>query len=94
MLLNYIYYFVDRVYLQQALNDSVGPSIVEDFVRFNWNWVTDYQKKNSWGPLTSNLLLVSMEGSNEVSSTGAQNQNQFQNFQTKSLSYIATHKIY
>nr|ASL69981.1 factor inhibiting HIF [Strongylocentrotus purpuratus] len=52
----------DKVYLQQALNDSVGPSIVEDFVRFNWNWVTDYQKKNSWGPLTSNLLLVSMEG--------------------------------
>ncbi|XP_071496649.1 hypoxia-inducible factor 1-alpha inhibitor-like [Diadema antillarum] len=52
----------DKIYLQQALNDTVGPNIVEDFVRFSWQWVTGYQKRNSWGPLTSNLLLISMEG--------------------------------
>ncbi|KAL4239511.1 Hypoxia-inducible factor 1-alpha inhibitor [Mactra antiquata] len=51
-----------KIYLQQALNDSVGPNIVTDFIKFNWKWVTDQQKTNKWGPLTSNLLLVGMEG--------------------------------
>ncbi|XP_074647580.1 hypoxia-inducible factor 1-alpha inhibitor-like [Tubulanus polymorphus] len=51
-----------RMYLQQPLNDRVGDAIVQDFLSFNWNWVTSQQKRNNWGPLTSNLLLVGMEG--------------------------------
>lgn len=31
-------------------------------MQFNWKWVTEQQKLNKWGPLTSNLLLVGMEG--------------------------------
>jgi len=50
------------IYLQQSLNDTVGPAIVRDFVQFNWKWVTDQQKEFCWGPLTSNLLLISEEG--------------------------------
>lgn len=37
-------------------------TIVQDFAHFNWNWIKEKQTKNSWGPLSSNLLLVSMEG--------------------------------
>ena len=51
-----------RVYLQQALNDTVGKRIVDDFLQFNWNWATDQQKEHGWGPLTSNLLLVAPPG--------------------------------
>ncbi|XP_038061273.1 hypoxia-inducible factor 1-alpha inhibitor-like [Patiria miniata] len=51
-----------RLYLQQALNDTVGTAIVDDFVNFNWSWVTAQQRTHDWGPLTSNLLLISMEG--------------------------------
>ena len=54
--------FFFSVYLQQALNDTVGKKIVEDFVKFNWTWVTDQQKRHGWGPLTSNLLLVAPPG--------------------------------
>lgn len=50
------------VYLQQGLNDTVGPQIVQDFVQFNWKWVTGHQLRNNWGPLTSNLLLISQQG--------------------------------
>ena len=50
------------IYLQQPLNDTVVPAIVRDFVQFNWKWVTDQQKELCWGPLTSNLLLISEEG--------------------------------
>jgi len=50
------------IYLQQSLSDTVGPAIVRDFVQFNWKWVTDQQKELCWGPLTSNLLLISEEG--------------------------------
>ncbi|XP_072050886.1 hypoxia-inducible factor 1-alpha inhibitor-like [Amphiura filiformis] len=53
----------DNVYLQQALNDTVGKKIVDDFVKFNWSWVTDQQKRHGWGPLTSNLLLIAPPGS-------------------------------
>ncbi|XP_064614715.1 hypoxia-inducible factor 1-alpha inhibitor-like [Liolophura sinensis] len=52
----------DRLYLQQTLNDSVGQRIVFDFLNFNWNWINEQQRKYNWGPLTSNLLLVGMEG--------------------------------
>ncbi|XP_046989276.1 hypoxia-inducible factor 1-alpha inhibitor-like [Schistocerca americana] len=52
----------ERMYLQQALNSSVGQAIVHDFLNFNWDWINSKQKKNGWGPLTSNLLLISMEG--------------------------------
>ncbi|KAJ8318263.1 hypothetical protein KUTeg_003354 [Tegillarca granosa] len=43
---------------QEFLNETVGKRIVNDFLGFNWNYVTDIQKKNKWGPLTSNLLLI------------------------------------
>lgn len=52
----------DRLYLQQILNNSVGPGIARDFIQFRWDWLTAIQKKMSWGPLTSNLLLIGMEG--------------------------------
>ncbi|CAM1314576.1 HIF1AN (predicted) [Pycnogonum litorale] len=51
------------LYLQYQLTDSVGQAIVDDFLTFNWPWVTAQQKKHQWGPLTSNLLLVGMPGS-------------------------------
>lgn len=50
-----------RIYLQQGLNNTVGQAIVMDFLQFNWEWLNVLQKKNNWGPLTSNLLLVGME---------------------------------
>jgi len=53
---------LSRIYLQQGLNDTVGPQIVRDFLQFNWKWVTGQQVRNNWGPLTSNLLLISEEG--------------------------------
>ncbi|MGH0117297.1 UNVERIFIED_CONTAM: hypothetical protein FKN15_013820 [Acipenser sinensis] len=52
----------DRLYLQQTLNDTVGQKIVVDFLGFNWNWINKQQAKRNWGPLTSNLLLIGMEG--------------------------------
>lgn len=52
----------ERVYLQQTLNDTVGKKIVLDFLAFNWNWINEQQARRNWGPLTSNLLLVGMEG--------------------------------
>lgn len=51
-----------RVYLQQTLNDTVGKKIVVDFLGFNWNWINKQQAKRNWGQLTSNLLLIGMEG--------------------------------
>lgn len=51
-----------RLYLQQALNDGVGKRIVIDFLGFNWTWINDQQKRNNWGQLTSNLLLIGQEG--------------------------------
>lgn len=53
---------ISRVYLQQTLNDTVGKKIVVDFLGFNWNWINKQQAKRSWGQLTSNLLLIGMEG--------------------------------
>ncbi|XP_055517848.1 hypoxia-inducible factor 1-alpha inhibitor isoform X2 [Leucoraja erinacea] len=52
----------ERYYLQQTLNDTVGKKIVLDFLGFNWNWANKQQTKWNWGQLTSNLLLVGMEG--------------------------------
>uniref|UniRef100_A0A8B9LAX5 Hypoxia-inducible factor 1-alpha inhibitor n=1 Tax=Astyanax mexicanus TaxID=7994 RepID=A0A8B9LAX5_ASTMX len=52
----------ERVYLQQTLNDTVGRKIVVDFLGFNWNWINKQQTKRNWGQLTSNLLLIGMEG--------------------------------
>ncbi|TRY95939.1 hypothetical protein DNTS_001946 [Danionella cerebrum] len=45
-----------------TLNDTVGQKIVVDFLGFNWNWINKQQAKRNWGPLTSNLLLIGMEG--------------------------------
>ncbi|XP_008117604.2 hypoxia-inducible factor 1-alpha inhibitor [Anolis carolinensis] len=52
----------ERLYLQQTLNDTVGRKIVVDFLGFNWNWINRQQAKRGWGQLTSNLLLIGMEG--------------------------------
>lgn len=52
-----------KYYLQQSLNDTVGKNIVKDFLSFNWEWATKQQVQNSWGPLTSNLLLIGPQGS-------------------------------
>lgn len=52
----------ERIYLQQPLNNTVGPAIVDDFLNFNWNWVNSQQRMNKWGALTSNLLLIATEG--------------------------------
>ncbi|MBN3283178.1 HIF1N inhibitor, partial [Polyodon spathula] len=52
----------ERLYLQQTLNDTVGRKIVVDFLGFNWNWINKQQAKRNWGQLTSNLLLIGMEG--------------------------------
>ncbi|XP_076317986.1 hypoxia-inducible factor 1-alpha inhibitor-like [Tachypleus tridentatus] len=51
-----------RLYLQQPLNDTVGKNMVDDFLSFNWNWIARQKKENNWGPLTSNLLLISTPG--------------------------------
>lgn len=53
----------ERAYLQQPLNSTVGPQIVQDFVKFDWEMARGIQMRHSWGPLTSNLLLVAQEGS-------------------------------
>lgn len=53
---------ISRVYLQQTLNDTVGNKIVLDFLGFNWNWINKQQAQRNWGQLTSNLLLIGMEG--------------------------------
>ncbi|XP_062507617.1 hypoxia-inducible factor 1-alpha inhibitor-like [Corticium candelabrum] len=50
------------LYLQQALNDTVKPSIVRDFIGFDWDWLNFHQAKQKWGPLTSNLVLIAMGG--------------------------------
>lgn len=52
----------ERLYLQQPLNNTVGPAIVDDFLHFKWEWISNIQKVSNWGPLTSNLLLIAMEG--------------------------------
>ncbi|XP_014247507.1 hypoxia-inducible factor 1-alpha inhibitor-like [Cimex lectularius] len=52
----------ERFYLQQILNNTVGPGIVHDFLKFRWDWIRGIQKKMRWGELTSNLLLIGMEG--------------------------------
>ncbi|XP_063237631.1 hypoxia-inducible factor 1-alpha inhibitor-like isoform X2 [Bacillus rossius redtenbacheri] len=52
----------ERLYLQQALNTTVGAAIVKDFLGFNWDWIKGKQTRHSWGNLTANLLLISMEG--------------------------------
>ncbi|KAJ1521386.1 hypothetical protein ONE63_003061 [Megalurothrips usitatus] len=52
----------ERLYLQQALNSSSGASVVQDFIRFRWDWVTAKQKLHNWGKLTYNLLLIGLEG--------------------------------
>lgn len=55
-------FLISRVYLQQTLNDTVGNKIVLDFLGFNWNWINKQQAQRNWGQLTSNLLLIGMEG--------------------------------
>nr|CAB3252828.1 hypoxia-inducible factor 1-alpha inhibitor [Phallusia mammillata] len=52
----------ERIYLQQTLNDTVGPNIVQDYLQFNWHFVSRIQSKMQWGDLSSNLLLIGQEG--------------------------------
>ncbi|CAL8073849.1 unnamed protein product [Orchesella dallaii] len=52
----------ERVYLQQPLNNTVGPQIASDFIQFNWSWAAEHKKEFNWGPLTSNLLLIGQKG--------------------------------
>lgn len=40
----------------------MGKKIVLDFLGFNWNWINKQQAQRNWGQLTSNLLLIGMEG--------------------------------
>uniref|UniRef100_UPI00358F8F23 hypoxia-inducible factor 1-alpha inhibitor isoform X2 n=2 Tax=Myxine glutinosa TaxID=7769 RepID=UPI00358F8F23 len=51
-----------ELYLQQPLNDTVGRNIVLDYLKFNWTWANQQQRRCCWDPLTSNLLLIGMEG--------------------------------
>jgi len=50
------------VYLQQALIEGVGDQILTDFKRFDWDLARQCQIEAGFGALTSNLLLVGMEG--------------------------------
>uniref|UniRef100_A0A6P7F307 Hypoxia-inducible factor 1-alpha inhibitor n=1 Tax=Diabrotica virgifera virgifera TaxID=50390 RepID=A0A6P7F307_DIAVI len=52
----------DRLYLQQSLNSTVGPNIVEDYLKFDWHFVVQKKTTHGWGELTSNVLFVSQEG--------------------------------
>jgi hypoxia-inducible factor 1-alpha inhibitor (HIF hydroxylase) len=40
--------------------------MVKDFLKFEWDWLKSLQKTMTWGPLTTNLLLVSMEGNKMI----------------------------
>ena len=51
-----------RVYMQQSLTDGVGAQMQADFAKFNWPLANALAKRNEWGPLTSNLLLVGEQG--------------------------------
>jgi len=51
-----------RVYMQQSLTDGVGAQMQADFAKFNWPLANALAKRNDWGPLTSNLLLVGEQG--------------------------------
>lgn len=51
-----------RLYMQQVLNNSISQHIVNDFVKFNWDWIISKQNVCKWGSLTSNLLLIAQEG--------------------------------
>ncbi|KAG1659181.1 Hypoxia-inducible factor 1-alpha inhibitor [Nymphon striatum] len=46
------------IYFQTPLSSTIGPSIVRDFLSFNWSWVNNQQQEQHWGPLSSNLLLI------------------------------------
>lgn len=50
------------LYYQQMLTGSVSNAVVLDYLAFNWKWLASQQQSNQWGPLTSNLLLISQPG--------------------------------
>jgi len=52
----------DRLYLQQELNSEISKNVRSDFLSFNWNYLFNRQAKHAWGSLSSNLLLIGMEG--------------------------------
>ncbi|XP_013775038.1 hypoxia-inducible factor 1-alpha inhibitor-like isoform X1 [Limulus polyphemus] len=53
-----------RLYMQEPLNEKILKSLqlVNDILTFNWGWARMQQKQNNWGPLTTNLLMISTQG--------------------------------
>jgi len=47
------------MYLQQILNEGVGPQIVADFKYFDWSWVSAMALAAKMGPLKFNTLWIS-----------------------------------
>ena len=41
---------------------GVGPQIVADYKKFDWNWVYGWQKYMGWGKMKHNTLWVGMKG--------------------------------
>ncbi|UYV79671.1 HIF1AN [Cordylochernes scorpioides] len=53
----------DRLYLQNSLySEGVNAKMLKDFQSINWGWFVQQKCLHGWGPLTSNLLLVSHPG--------------------------------
>mmetsp|Transcript_15564 Transcript_15564/g.41774 ORF Transcript_15564/g.41774 Transcript_15564/m.41774 type:complete len:540 (+) Transcript_15564:60-1679(+) len=52
----------EHLYLQSALVQGVGETLVGDFLQFDWGWATDVASRVGWDELTSNLLLVGQRG--------------------------------
>ncbi|KAL1508642.1 hypothetical protein AB1Y20_004738 [Prymnesium parvum] len=51
-----------KLYLQTPLVQGVGEAMVADFKQFDWAALREWQKRNGWGEMTSNLLLVGQRG--------------------------------
>ncbi|EDQ88549.1 uncharacterized protein MONBRDRAFT_26110 [Monosiga brevicollis MX1] len=49
-------------YLQQALNDTVGARLVQDYLGFDWEWLRSIVVALKWGALNSNTLFVGPPG--------------------------------
>lgn len=52
---------VSRCYLQHKLTEAVGWQLTDDFLNFDWEQLLTF-KPGNWGPLTTNMLLVSQAG--------------------------------
>lgn len=52
----------ERIYLQQTIGGDLSKQITDDSSQFRWDLIHNYQNKLGWGSLTSNLLLIGLEG--------------------------------